>query len=325
MTDRVTHRTTNQNALQADVLAADIGGTNMRLARINSDGDIVKEVRAEVAFSRLNHMSNHDAEQYILDTIVHAIQPLIDKNIAGLGIGFPGFFIGESGVLASSPNIPQLKNFKLAQGLERRLLIPVAAQNDALCAALGESMFGAGKGSSNLLHVTLGTGIGGGLILNHTPYTGESGMAMEFGHLCVAYDNQARLCGCGGKGCVEAYASATAISDRYREATGRQLDTKAIFERANSGDKEALLTLESAGSHLGAAIAEAIKLLDIHTVTISGGMIGAWPLLHPALMTALDAKLIPPLKGKTQVLASILQDNAGLLGAAVLLHNQPKP
>jgi len=301
-----------------DVLAADIGGTNMRLARVSRDGHIIKEVRKQVEFSRLNHLTHQDAEALILNTIASAATDLLDENIAGLGIGFPGFFIGDSGVLASSPNIPQLKNFKLAEGLSQQLSIPVSAQNDALCAALGEARFGAGKGCRNLLHITLGTGVGGGLILNHAAYTGESGMAMEFGHLCVSQDEDAPLCGCGNRGCVETYASATAISSRFFAATGEKLDTKAIFERAQEGNQEARNILNSAGSYLGKAIAEAIKLLDIHTVTISGGVIGAWSMLHPAILGSLDANLIPPLKGTIQVLPSTLSDNAGLLGAAAI-------
>jgi len=303
----------------ADIIAADIGGTNMRLARVQADGHIVQEVRVQTNFSQLSGLSNAEAAQAIVKTISQAAQSLLDDNIKGLGIGFPGFFIGNSGVLASSPNIPQLQKFKLAELLSKQLNMPVSAQNDALCAAIGEQTFGAGKGHNNLLHITLGTGIGGGLMLNNQPYTGENGMAMEFGHLRVVYHDDARLCGCGNRGCVEAYASATAISARYAEVSGESLETKVIFERAIQGNKEAKAIIESAGTYLGQAIAEAIKLLDIHTVTISGGMIGAWDILHPNIMSSLDINLIPPLKGRIQVLPSTLGDNAGLLGAAKLL------
>jgi len=303
-----------------DFLAADIGGTNMRLARISHDGVILKEVRRQVEFSNLGHLSNQGAESTILQTIADAASELLDENIAGLGIGFPGFFMGDSGVLVSSPNIPQLHNFEIAEGLSSRLNIPVSAQNDALCAALGEARFGAGQGNSNLLHITLGTGVGGGLLLHGQPYTGETGMAMEFGHLRVVHDDTAKHCGCGGKGCVEAYASATAVALRYAEATGNYTSAKSIFERANDGDVQAKNILENAGHYLGAAIAEAIKLLDIHTVTISGGLIGAWSMLHPAIMSSLNENLIPPMKGTIQVLPSTLKDNAGLLGAAALIE-----
>jgi len=302
----------------ADVLAADIGGTNLRLARVQADGHIVKDVSIQTNFSQLSHLSDTEAAQTIVHTITHVAKPLLDNNIMGLGIGFPGFFMGNSGILASSPNIPQLHNFKLAELLSKQLNIPVSAQNDALCAAIGEQYFGAGKGYKNLLHITLGTGIGGGLILNNTPYTGESGMAMEFGHLRVEHGQDARLCGCGSHGCVEAYVSATAISARYAETSGEQLETKAIFERAVQGNKEAKVIIESAGSYLGQAIAEAIKLLDIHTVSISGGLIGAWDMLHPNMMNALNVQLIPPQQNRVRVLPSTLKDNAGLLGAASL-------
>lgn len=305
----------------SDVLAADIGGTNLRLARVRPDGCIVDKVRIQADFSQGNNRSSQEAETYILGSLADAVRPLLDKHTSAFALGFPGFFIGDSGVLASSPNIPQLRDFSLAEKLSDKLNLPVTAQNDALCAAVGEAWFGAGKGKKNLLHITLGTGIGGGLILNNTPYTGEAGMAMEFGHLRVAYGHEARSCGCGGQGCVEAYASATAISTRYAEATGQHINTKTIFERAKYGENEAQAIFASAGNNLGTAIAEAIKLLDIHTVTISGGLIGAWDFLHPNIMSSLDNNLIPPLKGTIQVLASTLDDNAGLLGAATLARN----
>ena len=300
------------------VIAADVGGTNIRLARI-CDGLILEEVRHQAGFSILQHMSKLEVEQHILHTLETAVQQLPLDNIQGVGIGFPGFFMGNSGVLAASPNIPQLSHFALAEKLSDRLHIPVTAQNDALCAAIGEQAFGAGQGHANLLHITLGTGIGGGLILNNTPYTGEHGMAMEFGHLKVEYGEQARLCGCGNCGCVEAYASATAISARYNELAGINTSPKDMYQRAIEGDKQAADILESAGMYLGTAIAQAITLLDIRTVTISGGLIGAWDMLHPNIMASLDANLIPPLKGKISVSPSSLQDNAGILGASKLL------
>jgi len=304
----------------SNIIAADIGGTNIRLARI-CDGLILEEVRHQADFSILQNMSKLEAEQHILHTLETAVQQLPLDNVQGVGIGFPGFFIGNSGVLAASPNIPQLNNFALAKKLSERLSMPVTAQNDALCAAIGEQTFGAGQGHASLLHITLGTGIGGGLILNNTPYTGESGMAMEFGHLNVEHDTQARLCGCGNRGCVEAYASASAISARYNELADVNTSPKDIYQRAVNGDQQAADIFGSAGMYLGIAIAQAITLLDIRTVTISGGLIGAWDILHPNIMTSLNENIIPPLQGKINVIPSNLQDNAGLLGAAMLLHS----
>ncbi|MDX8407462.1 MAG: ROK family protein, partial [Mariprofundaceae bacterium] len=210
--------------------------------------------------------------------------------------------------------------FALAEQLGARLKISVAAQNDALCAALGEARFGVGLGRNNLMHITLGTGVGGGLILHKHPYTGENGMAMEFGHLRVDYDDAARTCGCGGSGCVEAYASASAIADRYAALTGKTSDSAAIYAAACRGDKTAIRVLEDAGMYLGRAIAEAVKLLDVETISISGGLTGAWELFQPALMQEMDQRLIPPLKGKINVLRTSLDDRGGLLGAAALVQ-----
>lgn len=297
------------------VLAADIGGTNIRAAVVDAAGHIVSEQRKQIDMG-----DRSMSAEKMVDRLSGFFGEILADHpaIQSIGAGFPGFFIGDSGVLAASPNLPNLKNVALAQRLSDILKIPVSVQNDALCAAIGEHHFGAGQGANHLLHITLGTGVGGGLILNHAPYTGEHGMAMEFGHLRVVRDASARICGCGGHGCVETYASATAIALRYAEATGQQCDAKSIFQRAQQGDAQAMEVFTSAGAYLGASIAEAIKLLDISTVSISGGPIGAWDILHPAIMQSLDEYLIPPLQGKIKVLPSTLRDNAGLLGAAAL-------
>jgi len=296
------------------ILAADVGGTNIRAALVSANGEIAHQMRSQAALGDKN-ISQDKLISRLSDFFGNIIQ---NNSITAVGIGFPGFFLGSSGVLVSSPNLPQLHGVELAKKLSAALAVPVHIQNDALCAAIGEQRFGAGKGTANLLHITLGTGIGGGLVLNQIPYTGENGMAMEFGHLTVQHDETARICGCGGLGCVEAYASATAITTRYAESAGEKIDAKSIYQRARNGDDQAVKLIESAGRYLGIALAQAIKLLDIHTVTISGGLTGSWSLLHPAIVLAMNANLIPPLKGKINVLKSTLDDNAGLLGAAVI-------
>ncbi|MDQ6994128.1 MAG: ROK family protein, partial [Mariprofundaceae bacterium] len=273
------------------VLAADVGGTNIRAAWVDGLGNMGDERRIQADLSRDDVCE--DDVMHILTDFLHAY--LSDyPDIQAVGLGFPGFFLGDTGVLLASPNLPQLKNVALAKKLSEQLSLPVCVQNDALCAALGEHRFGAGKNTDNLLHITLGTGVGGGLILQQQAYTGESGMAMEFGHVRVQTQAAARSCGCGGLGCVEAYASSTAIQTIYAELTGETLMTKAIYQRACEGDAVARGVFERAGGYLGQAIAEAVKLLDIHTVTISGGLIGAWDILHPPLMTALNQHVISP-------------------------------
>ena len=302
---------------QGYVLAADVGGTNIRAAVIDPDGSIRKEQRVQADLSAADV-----SEDDVIDALESALSGLIgdEKSITAIGIGFPGFFRGDSGIIASSPNIPALWDFALAEALAVRMKLPVSVQNDGLCAAIGEHQFGVGEERSNLLHITLGTGIGCGLILNNQPFTGDNGMAMEFGHLCVHTGDKARLCGCGNHGCVEAYASATAISSRYATQSGQNRDAASIYELACQSNKAAINVFEEAGMYLGLAIAEAVKLLDIHLVSISGGLTGAWPLLHAPLISALEANLISPHRGKVIVRRSSLNDNAGLRGAAVIAH-----
>lgn len=295
------------------ILAADIGGTNVRAAAIDSDGTVLHEQRVTARLSEPGLSA-----EAIITIITDLLHPMLKYNITAVGLGFPGFFRGDSGILAASPNLPNISELALADRLHETIGIPVAAQNDALCAAVGEHQFGAGRGSQNLLHITLGTGIGGGLILNNRAWSGEYGMAMEIGHLHVADE---RLCGCGLRGCLEAYASATAISNRYQEETGAQQSAAAIYQLAVAGDQQAKTIIEQAGHYLGTAIAEAIKLLDIHNVTISGGLTGAWPLLHPALIKTLNERLIPPLRNSVNVYQTTLGDHAGLLGASVIARN----
>jgi len=300
---------------QGLVLAADVGGTNIRTALVNVQGEVVVERREQVGLSQSNL-----SEDALINVLVEKFQPFLREysGVQAIGVGFPGFFVGESGVLASSPNLPSLKNVAIAEKLADALHCPVRVQNDALCAALGEQRFGVAQGCEHLLHVTLGTGVGGGLVLHRQAYTGEGGMAMEFGHLCVNTAGDARVCGCGARGCVEAYASATAIQARYVEATGERKTTVEIYQQAVSGDVFSRLLLKEMGEALGRALAEAIKLLDVRTVSISGGLLGAWSIWYEPMMTALNLHLIPPLQGKVTVLSSTLGDHAGVLGAAAL-------
>ena len=313
---------------QRVVLAADVGGTNIRTAVVDEKGGIHARHRWQAELHRLHTTSADEAADQVLHALEESFRPLMDTpDIAAVGIGFPGFFRGDSGELASSPNLPGLLDFPLASRLQAMLGLPVHVHNDALAACLGEFRFGAGRGLSHLMHATLGTGVGGGVIIDHVPYAGEGGMSMEFGHLRVVDQDQpdARHCGCGGRGCLETYASASAVAARFAEASGRKGITPIeIHELAGKGDALARKILEDAGSYLGQAIAEAAKLLDIRTMTVGGGLSLAWEWLYPPLMRRLEERVIPPHRGQIRVLQSTLKDDAGLLGAAALALD-PRP
>ena len=296
------------------VIGVDVGGTNIRLARIDAHGKISKRHQMQ---AQLSALSAADAASRVVETLQSLIRPHLTKQpITAVGIGFPGFFDTEGSLLLSSPNIPGLSNIPLAGQLSEALGVPVFTQNDAALAALGEARFGAGRNAHALLHLTLGTGIGGGLILADRIYTGDGGMALEIGHMHIAPDD--RRCGCGHAGCLETYASASAVASRYSRASGRQTDARGVCRLAEQGDETAGRIIREAGEYLGRAIAEAVKLLDVRLVTISGGLSNAWPLLHPPLRETLQRHVLPPQQGKIEVLRSELDDDAGILGAAAL-------
>ncbi len=292
------------------VLAIDAGGTNLRLAAMTADGEMLA---CEHHAWRPQTLDN-DA---LLRALAAAIEPLRQRHApAAIGIGFPGFL--HDGVLRSSPNMPRIRDLPLAARLAAMLGLPVAAENDALCAAIGEHACGAGAQTPHLLHLTLGTGIGAGLILHGKPWRGAHGMAMEFGHLIVDRSEQAARCGCGNRGCVETLASASAVLARFRSTGGKAASAAEVARLAEAGDAMAARVFAQAGEALGAAIAEAAKLLDIAQVSIGGGLANGWALFAPAMQAALEHALIPPLRARIRIVRSALGDRAGLLGAGLL-------
>lgn len=294
------------------VIAIDVGGTHLRAARIDRQGRIVAgPLRLRADLARLTG----DAQavtRAILDRLSAVIRHLSDQN-EPVGIGFPGYI--SEGIVRGAPNIPSLCDLPLAALLEKETGRSVCLANDANCAALGEWRFGAGAGADELLHLTLGTGVGGGWIRNGAIEDGSSGMAMEIGHLRVDWRADAPRCGCGARGCLEQFASAGAVARRY----GAGVEAEEVCRRAHAGDAQARRIFTEAGAALGGAIAQVVKLLDLRLVTISGGMIGAWPLFQPAMAQGLEANLIPPQRGRVIIRRSTLDDAMGLLGAAALV------
>ena len=188
-------------------------------------------------------------------------------------------------------------------------------ENDALAAAYGEYCLNEDAPDS-LIYIGLGTGVGGGLIHAGKPFPGQHGVAMEVGHLIV--EQNGRLCGCGNRGCMEKYASATGLSLSYKAATGLELDTGKIAELARSGDEHAVAAYNLAGASLAQALAHILKVVDVGQVVIGGGMSKAWPLMRDAFDQRLQADLIPVLRDKIAIRTSSSGDQAGIIGAALL-------
>lgn len=298
-------------------LGLDVGGTNLRLGVF--DGlKCLDESRAQANYSLIcQQQAPLQAWQNILQVTAEAIQRVIQRHpdISAIGIGFPGFINPESGILAQSPNLPGLIDVNLGADLSQKLGRLVKVENDANAAAFGEYCL-LGQPAGGVLYLGLGTGVGGGLVVDGKVWRGVHGYAFEAGHLIV--EPQGRLCGCGNHGCVEQYASATAISHTYAEYSGHKRTSAEIALLAAQGDTHAQAAFALAGDKLAQALASMLKLVDVANVVIGGGVVASWSWLQPAFSRRLVQDLIPVLRGKVQVHLSTSGDISGMLGAALL-------
>ncbi len=304
-------------------LGIDVGGTNIRFGVFDGD-QLIDTTRIEANLSQAcKDVSAESAALEVVRILSSEIVNIIEKHtdIETVGIGFPGFIHPDSKKIIQSPNLPGLSYFDLRKALSAILDLPVTIENDANAAAFGEyclAQKSAHNSLDSLIYLGLGTGVGSGLVLNGKPYTGQHGAAMEIGHMIV--EPNGRQCGCGNKGCMEQYASATGVAATYFKATKKQLTAHQIAALANSGDKLALQSYELAARVIGQCLANLLKVLDVRNVVIGGGMTAAWPLMQIAFKSQFEADLIPALRGDIQINISNAEDTAGMLGAAMLAH-----
>lgn len=304
-------------------IGVDVGGTNLRVGVVRGQ-EVLWESRYQADFSGICGSNPPDrALAEIVDALAESIGNgcRAHANVEAVGIGFPGFIDPVSGVVSLSPNLPGLSNVDIAGPLAQRLNLPVRLENDALAAAYGEYLL-ADSGSQSLVYLGLGTGVGGGLILDGKAYPGEHGVSMEVGHLIV--EPGGRLCGCGNHGCLERYASASGVEISYRELAGVTMDAEGVAARAQAGDTHAAESFRIAGKTLAVALAHIAKVVDVGTVVIGGGMAAGWSLLQAAFEDSLNADLIPALRGRVRVELARAGDQAGMLGAAALAARHAK-
>ena len=298
-------------------LGLDVGGTNLRLG-VFSDLTLLEDTRFQANYSAIcKQYAPEQAWQQILQVTAQAIKPLLQKypRIQSIGIGFPGFIDPHTGVLAQSPNLPGLLNVNLGNDLSQLLGFKVRVENDGNAAAFGEYNL-LGEPEGGLLYLGLGTGVGAGLVTNGQVWAGQHGYALEAGHIIV--EPGGHLCGCGNLGCVEQYASATAISKAYTEQSGQVLTAQEIAALASQGNASAKAVFTFAGEKLSQMLASVLKVVDVEHVVIGGGVVAAWSLMEDAFKVRLEHDLIPVLRGKVNVHLSRSGDQAGILGAALL-------
>lgn len=311
-------------------IAADLGGTNLRMAAVDAEGTIV---------ARNRKPTPSGGQQ---SDIVAAILAVIDEfkrdfgnefEFAAFGAAMPAIINFHEGVILRSPNLSQLNDLRFAESFSAELGIPVVLENDANAAALGERWKGASRDVRNSVHVTLGTGVGGGLIIDGALVRGIDGTAGEIGHIAV--EPQGYPCGCGSQGCVEQYASATAIVRIAKEMMPRypgtelrssfELTPLEIYEAGVKGDKLATEVFRVAGTYLGIALGGLVNVLNPEVVVIGGGVSAGWDLFIEPLRAEILRRSFPHPGERVKILRSELGDDAGILGAAFLAAGRVGP
>jgi glucokinase len=223
-----------------------------------------------------------------------------------------------TGVVVKSPNFPDWNNLPLKKELEAALGLPVSIENDANAAALGEQWRGAGRGIASMILLTLGTGVGGGIVLDGRIWPGADGMAGEIGHMTIIPDG--RRCGCGNTGCLEMYASSRGIVMTYQERSSRPaaVTSEEIYRAARNGDMLAVDVMKGMGRLLGIGIANLVNIFNPEMIVIGGGVKDAWPLFMEAAREEIRKRAFEYPAARTQIVPSVLGDDAGMIGAAAV-------
>ncbi len=317
-------------------IGVDLGGTNLRIAAVDGDGRLLEKLELGAEVSR--------GRDFVIAEMCKAIETLRGKyrdsgQLLGIGIGVPGFIDMAAGMVMESPNLPDWKSFPARDEIERRLNTKVILENDANSAAMGEKWLGAGRQLEHMAMYTLGTGVGGGLVFHGRLWHGTMGMAGELGHFNIYANGHA--CGCGSRGCLEQYASATAVVRMAREAVERgesaelerlshdagQFTSRSIYNLAVQGEPAAKKVFENVGRALGIGIGSMVNALNLPMYVIGGGVSSAWDAFAPAMFEEMKFRSCIYLltspdrigheKG-TIVTRALLGSDAGLYGAARL-------
>lgn len=302
------------------VFAVDLGGTHLRVALVDDAGRILKQLKQETP--------KGDSALCIVNALANAAQQWDSDQlpVVAASIMVPGAVDYEKAVVLQAPNLPSLVNFELKAELERRLGWSVFLENDANAAAVGEMWMGAARGCRDVISVTLGTGVGGGVILDGKLWRGSHGSAGEIGHTTVDPFSGLK-CKCGNTGCLELFASATAIVRMTREnlssfpestLKSEGLTAAKVYDAGRNGDKLALAVFRRFGMYLGIGLANLINLIDPQIIVISGGAVNGWDLFAPEMYRQVEERAFRTTAQQVKIARAECGDNAGLLGAARL-------
>jgi glucokinase len=307
------------------IFAVDLGGTHLRAATVDCGG--------KIHFRAKQNTPQGTNPNDIVNAVVHAVHEyrtdLGDEpdRLKAVSLVVPGTVNVEKGTVVKAPNLPCLDGFPLAAAITNNLQLPAILENDANAAAVGEMWQGAAQGCRTIICVTLGTGVGGGIILDGELWRGVDGAAAEIGHMCVdPFGGVA--CTCGSRGCLEVFASATAIVRMTREASprypdsvlhaSRDLTAEKIFEAGLQGDELALEIFRRMGVYLGIGLANLSNILNPEMIVIGGGVVNGWDLFEKHMLHEVEERAFPLLAARVKIVRAKCGDDAGLLGAARL-------
>ncbi len=307
-----------------EVIGVDLGGTKMAVGVLDAASNVVYVDREH---------STGQSEDELIELLVREVEEAREARpgVAAVGLGIPATIDHDRGVAISAVNLP-IDDVPIRDLVGGRTGLPVFVDNDANVAALAEHLLGAARGADNAVMLTIGTGIGGGLILGGEIYRGATGAGAELGHISIAMDGLPCQGNCPGRGCVETYASGTALGREGREAAGleptsalgkmlaegREIDGRAVTEAALAEDPTALGVFDLVGTRLGVALANYANIFEPEVIVIGGGVVaGAGDLLLDPARKMLRERALPPMSG-TPVLTAELGGGAGMIGAAAM-------
>ena len=324
MTDSI-NTPTNEREHRGCVFAADLGGTHLRAATVSEDG--------QIHFRHKQNTPRAESADEIVSALVKAAsecerqEAAAGQQIRAVSVVVPGTVNVDEGIVVKAPNLPSLDGFSLAATLTRQLHLPAILENDANAAAVGEVWQGAARGRRAIVCVTLGTGVGGGIILDGKLWRGVNDSAAEVGHMCVdPFGGVA--CTCGSRGCLEVYASATAIVRMTREArprypdsvlhTSESLTSEEVYRAGLDGDELALEVFRRMGVYLGIGLANLINILNPEMIVLGGGVVNGWELFEKHMNHQVAERAFPLPAAEVKIVPGECGDDAGLLGAARL-------
>lgn len=313
-------------------IGIDVGGTNVKIALVDDNGKIIYS-NSVPTYAKMGY-------EYTVNNIKQAIKDLMKEtnttpsDIEGIGFDFPGQVDCKTGVVKLAPNIPGWVNVPIAQMIEDEFHIPTRIDNDVRCAALGELKFGAGRGCENFICITVGTGIGSGIVINGKVVRGATNAAGELGHIKLQM-NGGPICGCGDTGCLEAFASGPAIvamaqeyikggkSTKFREMAaveGGEITPYMVAKAAEEGDPVAKRIFEIVGKYIGIGLTSVINLLNPERVIIGGGVAESGELLLGPIRKTIKERAMVVAGNAVEIVPAQLGNSAGVIGASMLIE-----